>query len=71
METQLEELVRLGLAAAAPFGFVLAGGHAMVAHQLLDRPTEDLDLFTNVGDPDRFRDAACWNSARCSRSTMP
>ena len=30
-------------------GFLLAGGAALVAHRLIDRPTQDLDLFTRPG----------------------
>lgn len=33
-------------------GFALAGGGAMLAHGLVDRPTQDLDLFT--GDASRL-----------------
>jgi hypothetical protein len=37
----------IALAAAAPYGFALAGGQALMAHGLLSRPTEDIDLFTD------------------------
>jgi hypothetical protein len=39
-------VAQLVLAAAAGQGFALAGGNALVAHGLLARPTEDVDLFT-------------------------
>lgn len=50
-------LTRLALAAAAGDGFVLAGGYAVQAHGILNRISDDVDLFTNQGDPQRF-DAA-------------
>lgn len=31
---------------AADYGFALAGGNALAAHGMLDRPTEDVDLFS-------------------------
>ncbi|TWH65347.1 nucleotidyltransferase AbiEii toxin of type IV toxin-antitoxin system [Micromonospora olivasterospora] len=31
---------------AARYGFALAGGYAVQAHGILDRPSEDIDLFT-------------------------
>ena len=31
-------------------GFVLAGGYALQAHQLVDRMSEDVDLFTDRWD---------------------
>lgn len=40
------ELARIGLEAAERYGFALAGGHAMQAAGLLERSTEDIDLFT-------------------------
>jgi Nucleotidyl transferase AbiEii toxin, Type IV TA system len=38
------------LDAAAGHGFALAGGNALLAHQLGNRPTQDVDLFTNRAD---------------------
>jgi len=35
------------LRAGEPFGFALAGGHAIAAHGILDRPSEDVDLFSD------------------------
>ena len=37
-------------------GFVVVGGAALLALKLIDRPTEDLDFFTD--DPTRISDAA-------------
>lgn len=50
-------LARLGLEAAAKYGFVLAGGYAVQAHGFLERLSEDVDLFTDVGDPTTFAEA--------------
>jgi hypothetical protein len=41
------ELARVGLAAAAPYQFALAGGYAVAAHGMIQRPSEDVDLFTS------------------------
>ena len=40
-------LAEIGLRAGGPFGFALAGGHAVAAHGIIDRPSEDVDLFTD------------------------
>lgn len=50
-------LAEIGLAAIAEFGFVLAGGYAISANGMGDRPSEDVDLFTNRADPDQFATA--------------
>lgn len=52
-----ERLARLGLVVTARHGFVLAGGNAITAHGLSERPTRDVDLFTNDRDPERFATA--------------
>src|SRR5690625_1870817 len=39
-------ITREALAAVGEFGFVLAGAGALREHGLIDRPTEDIDLFT-------------------------
>jgi hypothetical protein len=41
-----ERLARIGLEAAHRYGFALAGGYAVQAAGLLERPSEDVDLFT-------------------------
>jgi hypothetical protein len=41
-----EHLARIGLAAAEQYGFALAGGYAVQAAGFLERPSEDVDLFT-------------------------
>ena len=35
------------LRAAARYGFALGGGNALLAYGLIDRPTQDVDLFTD------------------------
>ncbi len=47
----IDDLARIGLAATQGYGFALAGGYALAAHGLVDRATEDVDLFTNHLDP--------------------
>ncbi len=38
--------MRIALIAGADHGFALAGGNALVAHGLVNRPTQDVDLFS-------------------------
>lgn len=40
-------LAMIGLRVGGPFGFALAGGHAIAAHGILERPSEDVDLFAD------------------------
>jgi hypothetical protein len=41
------ELAKRALEVADSHGFALGGGQALVAHGLVQRPTEDIDLFTD------------------------
>jgi hypothetical protein len=41
-----QALARIGLEAAERYGFALAGGYAVQAAGFLQRPSEDIDLFT-------------------------
>jgi hypothetical protein len=41
-----QHLARIGLEAAERYGFALAGGYAVQAAGFLQRPSEDIDLFT-------------------------
>jgi hypothetical protein len=43
-----ERLARIGLEALESHGFVLAGGYAISTNGIGDRPSADVDLFTNV-----------------------
>jgi hypothetical protein len=52
-----ERLAQVGLAALAGYGFALAGGYAVQAHGLLERPSEDVDLFTTMAAEHAFPDA--------------
>lgn len=40
------KLAEIGLDVAGRYGFALAGGYAVQAHGILERPSEDVDLFT-------------------------
>lgn len=40
-------LAEIGLRVGGPYGFALAGGYAIAAHGILDRPSEDVDLFAD------------------------
>ncbi|MGI9064758.1 MAG: nucleotidyl transferase AbiEii/AbiGii toxin family protein [Pseudonocardiaceae bacterium] len=57
MDEYHERLARVGLEALAPYGFCLAGGYAVQAHGLLERPSEDIDLFTTAASEAQFPDA--------------
>lgn len=46
MDSFHERLARIGLAAGARYGFALAGGYAVQAAGLVERPSNDVDLFT-------------------------
>jgi Nucleotidyl transferase AbiEii toxin, Type IV TA system len=41
------EVATIALRAAARHGFALAGGNALIAHGVVNRPTDDVDLFSN------------------------
>lgn len=41
------EVAAIALGAAARHGFALGGGNALIAHGIIDRLTEDVDLFTD------------------------
>jgi len=47
-------VARLALDAAAKDGFALAGGYAVQAHGILKRISDDVDLFTDQSDPEKF-----------------
>jgi predicted nucleotidyltransferase component of viral defense system len=44
------KVAAVALSAARRYGFALGGGNALIAHGIVDRPTEDVDLFTNRDD---------------------
>ena len=37
----------IALRAAAPHGFALGGGNALIAHGIVDRSTQDVDVFSD------------------------
>ncbi|WP_036965156.1 nucleotidyl transferase AbiEii/AbiGii toxin family protein [Promicromonospora kroppenstedtii] len=49
-----ERLARIGLQALESHGFVLAGGYAISTNGIGNRPSADVDLFTNVYAPSLF-----------------
>ena len=50
MDDLHRQVAQVALDAAAEHGFALAGGNALLAHELGNRPTQDVDLFTNRAD---------------------
>jgi hypothetical protein len=51
MEQLHERLLRIGFAAGSELGLVLAGGYALAAHDLVDRPSQDIDFATGTALP--------------------
>ncbi len=43
MDELQDRLVRVGLEVLDGYGFVLAGGYALQAHELVERMSEDVD----------------------------
>jgi Nucleotidyl transferase AbiEii toxin, Type IV TA system len=41
------EVATIALRVAGRYGFALAGGNALIAHGVVDRPTDDVDLFSD------------------------
>jgi hypothetical protein len=52
MDDYHRRLARIALSAAVDHGFALAGGYAVQAHGVLQRPSEDIDLFTSSARDD-------------------
>src|SRR6201994_2446525 len=42
------EVAVIALRAAAPHGFALGGGNALIAHGVTERPTQDVDVFSDL-----------------------
>src|SRR5262245_34972711 len=42
-----QRVASIALRAAGEHGFALGGGNALIAHGLISRPTQDVDLFTD------------------------
>ena len=41
----------VALRVATRYGFALGGGNALIAHGLITRPTQDVDLLQSLNDP--------------------
>lgn len=54
MDPAHRRLAEIGLRAVDEYGFALAGGYAVQAHGILERPSEDVDLFTAWDRRDDF-----------------
>jgi hypothetical protein len=52
-----ERLAHVALRAGASYGFCLAGGYAVQAHGMVDRRSEDVDLFTTAAIDSQFPEA--------------
>jgi hypothetical protein len=51
MEPLHERLLQVAVAADPDLGLMLAGGYALSAHGILDRPSRDVDLATATSVP--------------------
>ncbi|PVZ52695.1 nucleotidyl transferase AbiEii/AbiGii toxin family protein [Arthrobacter sp. H-02-3] len=51
------EVTRLALDSLAGGGFALAGSGAIREHGIIDRPTQDIDLFTSITSPEAFAES--------------
>jgi hypothetical protein len=51
------DVARVLLGALGAYDFALSGGYALSEHELTNRPTRDIDLFTNTYDAALFRRA--------------
>jgi predicted nucleotidyltransferase component of viral defense system len=51
MEDLHRRLLQIGFDAGPELGLVLAGGYALTAHDLLDRPSRDIDFATATSTP--------------------
>jgi hypothetical protein len=54
MEPRHERIAKIALAAGARYGLALAGGYAVSAHGIGNRPSGDVDLFTTWQHRDEF-----------------
>jgi Nucleotidyl transferase AbiEii toxin, Type IV TA system len=55
------QVAAIALRAAAPYGFALGGGNALIAHGIIDRPTQDVDVFSDEeGAVEAAADAVDW-----------
>jgi len=52
-----QRLAQIGLQAVEQYGFVLAGGYALSANGIGERPSMDVDLFTDNVDQELFSQA--------------
>ncbi|MCW3842609.1 nucleotidyl transferase AbiEii/AbiGii toxin family protein [Micromonospora yasonensis] len=51
MDALHRRLLEIGFAAGDDLGLVLAGGYAMCAHDLVNRPSQDIDFATATALP--------------------
>ena len=58
------DVAAIALRAAGTHGFALGGGNALIAHGIISRPTEDVDLFTNEDDGVRAAAGAVGDALR-------
>ena len=80
MDELQDRLARIGLGSLGEYGFALAGGYALQAHGLVQRVSEDVDLFTDRWDVQDFAHAVeavrrawrrpAWSSSWLDKPTL-
>ncbi len=60
------DVAAVALRAAGQHGFALGGGNALIAHGIISRPTEDVDLFTNEDNGVRAAAGAVGDALRAA-----
>ena len=58
MEPRHEQIARIALTAGARYGLALAGGYAVSAHGMGNRPSGNVDLFTSWQHRGEFAELA-------------
>jgi hypothetical protein len=61
------EVARVALLVAERHGFALGGGLALILHGVVDRPTEDVDAFTDREEGVAASGWRGWPTAAISR----
>jgi hypothetical protein len=69
VEEFLADITRVALTVAQQYGFALGGGNALVLHGVVDRPTADVDLFTDHDEAIRTAADAVLDALKASGLT--
>jgi predicted nucleotidyltransferase component of viral defense system len=64
------EVAAIVLDVAARYGFVLGGGNALILHGIVERPTNDVDVMTNLDDGVKAATGAVEDALRAAGFTV-